>query len=265
MRKTRLSIACGFFVWVAFAGLAVAQSTGAAEWKVLSRSIRVQIENTESELSELKVDVRQSFGVLEEDVRSTRKSADQWQEAANLESDAQRRVFALRARDGKLIHVQRVIEAERLLSELSRIDEGLEADQKLLASFQKTLEELREDLKGDKANPQQLSELRKLAALFENDLTNSRQSIVDLRQGLTERESMLTEQGEKIRARLAELGDPQDRVKQLEKDLVNEARASNRVDEIDLAMIIDQIARTSKILIKTIETLKTQEQIVDFQ
>lgn len=264
MRKPRLSFAWGFFVWVAFAGLAVAQSTGAAEWKVLSRSVQVQLETTESELSKLKLDVRWSFGKLEEEIRSTRESADRWQDTANRESDPEKTI-ALGFRDGDNYHIKILIEIEQLLKEVSRIDEALEGDQKLLRLFEKTLDEFAESLKGAKANRAQVSRLRETIALFQNDLLVSGDAIVDLKKSLTEQAATQKEHDEKVRALLAELGDPQDRVKTFEKGLVKSALQADEIQADYLVIVSNHATRTSQIFLKTGDTLNIQERIVNLQ
>jgi tetratricopeptide (TPR) repeat protein len=265
MRKTRLSFAWGFFVWVLFAGLAVAQSTDAADWKVLSRSVRAQIEATESELSKLKLDVGRSFGKLEDAVGSTRQSADRWQDTANLESDPESKAIALGFRDGDNYHVKILIEIERLLKEVSRIDEALEGDQRLLRLLEKSLDDFAESLQGAKANGAQVSRLRETIALFQNDLLVSGEAILDLKKSLTDQAATQKEHDQKVQALLAELGNPEDRLKSFEKELVKSALQADAIQAGYLAIVSDHARRTSRIFLKTGDTLNTQERIVNLQ
>jgi len=261
MTVPRLSFAHGVFVLSL--ALFVAPDAIGAEWEVLSRRIRAQIETTDRDLSVLKADIQKAYSHLEESARESRAAAEKWEQKANRSSEARMRAVLFHHRDLQLSFAGKLAELEQVVVAVDRLSERLESGHKLLKVLQAVLEETSEKSNGTKLKPAQLRKIQESFQFLQKDRVISDKALRDLRQILDERASILTAQDREDRTLIAELGSPKDRVEELGKGLVEMELSENAIQSTYLAILNDDVASMSEVLLKTGEMLDIQGHILN--
>jgi len=200
--------------------------------------------------------------MLEQSVRDARTLADNWEQIAAHESDDKIKAAVFRLRDGELSDASELTKIGELLRETGQLGDDLESNEKLLASLQDSVEGIVEGSNGAKPAPTELNDMSESLTLMRRLIASSRPRLVYLMQTALARASLLTEYDKKNRALLAGLGNPQDRIKHLEKDSVEIELACDETKLRFLEMIGGYGVRVAKILQGMGATLKIQQDIV---
>jgi len=235
----------------------------AAQWQTQSSGIRREISAHENELMTLKMDMRRSFGTLREGTSQAQQDAYKWEQTGRQERDPSMQAVLLEFRQTSLSHASFLGAIEQVLVDAAQIGEQLESHVKDLTLCQGILDDIAQSAGGGKPKSSRIRDAYDLLLLLQKNLANSAKALANLQTVMTEHSRTLKDHDRKVSALLAELGSPQDRVRQFEKEVVKTELANNRLQAKYLGLVASHAVRLSDMLMKIAETEKTQQRFVD--
>lgn len=232
---------------IALSGHPLSSTHGASASEELKRAAGY-IVSAEQELAGLKASVLASFKSLQYRVIDADEQSDKWVQLGKLEGDARMKAINYGFRDAFRSHAKHLTEIVEQLRDLGRIGERLESNVKLLRVLQANLEQIaRGQLALGKARSL-LASTKQGLDILQQDVFLSVAMAKNNHRGLSAQASSVLEHDKKVRQLLAGLGNPQDRIKDWEKQLIETELDNNTTEAKELATVSSLGARIASVL-----------------
>jgi hypothetical protein len=197
----------------------------------------------EHELAEAKASALRTFASVQSRVIEADAQSEKWERLANLEGEARMKAINYGFRDAFASHSRGLAEIVQALRDFSRLGEGLESRVTLLRTLQGDLEQVVGSNASSRNTRSLLSRTKEGLGLLQRDLTLSAEQLKFSRNKLSDLTIASRQYDRKVRQLVAFIGDPQDRIKQWEKQVAQTEVDNNSKEATELANVAALDAR----------------------
>jgi hypothetical protein len=221
-------------VCVVLSGHPLSSAQRAPDTGAIKRSA-ADVAAAEQQLAGLKADVLAAFKSLQDRVTYAEAQSAKWVQLGRRETDASMQVIEYAFRDAFGSHAKQLTQAIGSLRDLGSLGERLESDVKLLRIAQAALEQMARGQVAPAKVPALVADAKRGLDLVQQDVSVSLKILQDAQKQLRAQASSVLDYDKKVRQLLSSLGDPQDRIRQWEKQVVQTELDNNTREAKELA------------------------------